>query len=218
LFAQVGGGSFLHNVLNQTAVWPLPVEASGSFDWFAWQMLWIGGLYVGSLVVTQGAAASAFISRPVVVAAASAAFIFFLVWRYRLGGLWIDLGAQSALLDKWHLGALRLLNFAALAIVLAHVLLPLLARIRVHALALMGRASLPVFTVHLLVCLLSLGLIVDDSVPLTLGQEFSVLILAFGSMMLVAWRSAGASGPPVYARQSQSPWSAVGVWKGQSAD
>ena len=64
----------------------------------------------------------------------------------------MDANVYGWLIDKWHLGAGRIINFAAIAIVLVRfggriAALPFMA-----PLALLGQASLEVFCVHILCC------------------------------------------------------------------
>jgi peptidoglycan/LPS O-acetylase OafA/YrhL len=66
--------------------------------------------------------------------------------------------AVNASFDKWHLGPLRLLNLAALVVLVLQHGPALAARMpRPRALELLGRASLPVFSAHLLLVLLALA-------------------------------------------------------------
>lgn len=185
LFAQLGGRAHLHAVACSLSGVKLPLEATGSFDLLAWQLLWVVGLWAGS---RRGSGAR---QRPPLALVGAAALVAcgFLLWRHRVGGIWIDLGVGAALLDKWHLGGLRLLNLAALAVVVSQGLLPALGRLRLGALALLGRASLQAFTAHVVLCLLSLGLLVDDDTPLSTLEEVIVLTFTFAAMLLVAWRS-----------------------------
>ncbi len=185
-FAQVGGRSLLHALLCSVTGLPLPLDAAGAFDQLAWQLLWVLGLWAGA---RRSEAAP--VSR-VVLGVASVVALGFLVWRHRIGGFWIDLGARELWLDKWHLGWLRLINFWALALLVSQGLLPLLRHLRISALSTLGRASLQAFTAHAVLCLLSLGFVVDAATPLSLAEEAVVLSLTFAAMSLAAWR-AGAS-------------------------
>ena len=65
--------------------------------------------------------------------------------------------------------------------------------LHVSVLSLLGRASLQVFCAHLLVCVASLGLIVDDDIPLSFAQEVIVVVLALAAMVFVARRRAVAA-------------------------
>ncbi len=187
LFAQLDGRRLLYDKVSAAVGLPLPLEAFGAFDWFGWQLVWIAGLWLGSRHVRRASVPRAGIrSRlPALIAAATAA-AGFLFWRYH-GGFGLD--PASALVDKWHVGALRILNFAALAYVVNHAVLPYVAMLRLRVLSMLGRASLAVFTTHVPFCVLSRGLLVNDTTPLTTGQEVLVLVLTFGAMLFVAWRA-----------------------------
>lgn len=194
-FAQLGGRAQVHGLFCALTGLNLPLGAMGSFDLMGWQLLWVIGLAVGSRSREQA-------WRPPrgLVHAAAGLFVFFLIWRHGIGGVSIPLGPWVALLDKWHLGFLRLLNFGVLTLVVAEVVIPALARVRVGTLSLLGRASLQAFTAHVVTCLLSLGLVVADDTPLSSIEEVAVLVLTFGGMLLVAWRRAEARPrPPQFA-------------------
>ena len=77
----------------------------------------------------------------------------FLFLRYSPTDQWFNPNVFWWLTDKWHLGAARVINFAALAVVLVRygsrvAMLPFL-----RPLALLGQASIEVFSVHILFCL-----------------------------------------------------------------
>ena len=192
LFAQLGGRRLLYETVVPLTGVHFPMEAGGSFDMFAWQLLWIGGLWVGSR--HHPAAVRAATSPRALAAAAAIAAAFFL-WRHNAAA-WTALGGFYPLVDKWQLGALRLLNFAALALVVTHTVLPLLSWLQLNVFTLLGRASLQVFCAHLIVCVASLALIADDDTPLGLPQEAVSLALMLVVMILVAKRSAAAARAP----------------------
>jgi len=93
------------------------------------------------------------------------AAVFFL-WRHVIGQMPFGSDAAlDALFDKWHLGPLRLLNFAVLALIVVQgrrVLVDLAAH---SSLATMGRTSLVVFSAHLLICLTVLTVVGDAARP-----------------------------------------------------
>jgi hypothetical protein len=127
----------------------------------------------------------------------------FLLWRHGVGSEWRAFEPLAPALDKWDLGILRVLNFAALAILVARLVVPLLAWVHLSVLALLGRASLQVFAAHLVVCVASLGLLVDDDTPLTLFQEILVVGVAVAAMVFVAKRTAArAKARPALSRRS----------------
>lgn len=189
LFAQLGGREMVHAALNHNLGLRIPLEASGSFDLFAWQLLWVLGLWLGSRSVERPIRSTISPWLPAAFGVAA----FFLLWRHGIGGFTLAIAPLAPALDKWSLGILRLLNFAALAVVVSTLVLPLLRWAHVSVLALLGKASLQVFAAHLLLCVASLGLIVDDDRPLTAAQEILVLLVTFAVMVLVARRSAAAA-------------------------
>lgn len=196
---QLGASGWLLTKLLAASGLALPPSALGSFDWLGWQLVWVAGLWFGAGPMRARASRAPTrahpLARGLLIGAFAVTMVFF-IWRHRLAGLGFELSDGSPLLSKWHLGALRVLNFAALAVVVRHTLLPALAIIRLPGLALLGRSSLAVFTTHLPFAFLSKGLIIDEA-PLTLAQQACVLALTFGAMLLVAWYAArgDAQGP-----------------------
>jgi len=96
----------------------------------------------------------------------------------------LQLGASEFLFDKWHLGPLRLLDFAAVATLLVFsqsVLKPLAIR----PLVMMGQSSLQVFCVHLLFCFAGLTLLGNASM-LSGWRQFALLSATFTAMLLTA--------------------------------
>lgn len=185
LWAQLGLKQTLYSGLEEVGWVPVKMGHSGAFDFFAWQFLWVLGVWRGSLRawghVMRGRA-----SR-VLLGGAWALALVFLWARYELP-LFHLLTSHPALLDKWTLGPLRLVNFLALAL-LADKGAPHVYRwLRPRMLVLLGSASLPVFSVHLVLCLLSLALINENEAPLDSLEEIAVLVVTFTSMVLVALR------------------------------
>jgi len=189
LFAQLDGRRLVYGKLTALAGLSVPIDAFGSFDWFAWQLVWIAGLWFGARKVARERTAAAHPRRPLplLLSAAAATAVLFFIMRYH-SGFEIDGVGNSSMFDKWHLGPLRVLNFAALAYLVSHVL-PALGGLRLRVLSMLGRASLAVFTAHVPFCVLSRGLLPDDVTPLNAQQEALVLVLTFGVMLLVAWRT-----------------------------
>jgi hypothetical protein len=126
----------------------------GAFDLLAWQYLWAMGLWIGT-----GGSKGVFkvlTSKMIVIAALLVAAAFFLLrhplWHVQFNGsLWANL------IDKWHLGALRLLNFSSLVILFAVSRTWLARWLTIPPLVLLGKASLEVFCAHLLFCFAALS-------------------------------------------------------------
>jgi hypothetical protein len=127
----------------------------GPFDLFAWQFLWISGLYIGQrFLENRSLLPMPHLLRPLLFLLALA----FLFWR------WISIAdgpgpiTQTWLFDKWHLGPLRLINFAVTASVTA-TFLKYLNRWEkpLRPLLLIGRHMLPVFCSQICLSVLLLG-------------------------------------------------------------
>jgi hypothetical protein len=156
-------GSFSFWAIAQTHVRDLLVHASrdlpfvqlGPFDLLCWQFLWVAGLFVGqrflqgkSLLPAPG------FSRPVFVLLA----IVFLTWRWSSIDGHPDPVTQSWLFDKWHLGPLRLINFAVTASVVATFLKYVYRwEESLRPLSLIGRHMLPVFCCEICLSVLLFG-------------------------------------------------------------
>ena len=194
---QLEAGRGLYNFL-AAAGYPLPREAWSSFDWFAWQLVWIVGLWLGSAAAHSAppALSESFLALShrmrrigtyVLIAAIGAAAMLFCA-RHQIGGVMAGLDLNGPLTSKWHLGPLRLVNFALLGFVAHRLLLPLLQWLRIGALELLGRSSLQVFTAHIPVCILADGLLLDTA-PKAVPLQCALLALTIGVMFLVAWKA-----------------------------
>jgi hypothetical protein len=143
----------------------VPEDSTGAFDTFAWQLLWLVGLALGSIYsdqisgpetqepaqgrkATQSKGIPAGLTKLAMVVA-----LLFLVLRYSPVDHWMDQDVYGWLIDKWHLGPARVINFAAITLVLVRFGQNIAALPIFQPLALLGRASLEVFSVHVLCCL-----------------------------------------------------------------
>ena len=124
------------------------------------------------------------------------------------------------LFDKWHLAPLRLLDFAALLVLVLHFGPRLAIAIRTAFFERLGAASLPVFCAHLAICLLALSIVGDRYQQQGWGTNVALLIGAFAVLYavarftLLAFARAPASArrrPPaeLSSRTGQSPISTV---------
>src|SRR5271165_3840483 len=156
-------GSFSAWIIAQTHVRDMLVTASkdlsfvqlGPFDLFAWQLLWIGGLFIGQRFLENNALLpTPHLLRPLLLCSA----IAFLVWRWTSITSGPDPITQTWLFDKWHLGPLRLINFAVAASVTA-TFLKYLNRWEapLRPFLLIGRHMLPVFCSQICLSVLLIG-------------------------------------------------------------
>jgi hypothetical protein len=172
--------SFSAWIIAQTHIRDLLVNASkdlpfvqlGPFDLLAWQLLWVGGLFIGQRFLENKALLpTAHLLRPLFLFSA----IAFLFWRWISITSGPDPITQTWLFDKWHLGPLRLINFAVAASVTA-TFLKYLNRWEapLRPFLLIGRHMLPVFCSQ--ICL-SVVLIGRTESGLTIEPITSALVI-----------------------------------------
>lgn len=138
----------------------VPVVAEGAFNLFAWQAVWILGLWFGA-TAAAGEMPLHKLPRwayPVSVVVCT----FFLGVRH---GWWgPQLGQQSfgVALDKWQLGWMRVFNIAAYIVVFWWLRKYIAKAISREPLIIFGQASIEVFCWHLFFVFVGLGLVSGD--------------------------------------------------------
>ncbi|MEF7613217.1 OpgC domain-containing protein [Aquincola sp. MAHUQ-54] len=190
--AQFDLGLFVYETASAIAPIPVPFQQTGAFEIWGWQFLWVLGLWMGSAQAdARPDTPPTVFPRWMVHTAIGIALIGF-VWRHVIGQTPFPGQPQLApLLDKWHLGPLRVFNFFALLVLAMHFA-PFLRRHlpRLPVLETLGRASLPVFCAHLVLALLALALVGDAQAP---GRRWwidaLILGLSFPILYGVAWIS-----------------------------
>jgi hypothetical protein len=197
LLAQFGLGEAVYGEMQALTGMPIPYQLAGSFGMFAWQFLWILGLWMGATVsisrVHHEPSFPPFPKWMVVVAVAVA--LALLGWRHLIGQVpfpqyhvsdW-----HNALFDKWHLGPFRIIDFLAILIVTMRFGPGWCDRLpRMKWLEMLGSASLPVFCAQLVVVLLLLA---------TFGEwhpkersnwiDVAILVASFALLTGIAWVS-----------------------------
>jgi hypothetical protein len=151
----------------------VPFREMGAFEIFAWQFLWIFGLWVGWRDATAEDVSLKFPRWLLGIASAIALAAFF--WRHAVGQ--IPFGTHETLnmlFDKWHLAPFRMINFFALLVVTVHFGPRLRDKLRCRFLENLGAASLPVFCAHLVIVLLALAAF-GDYQPLSLWVDAAIV-------------------------------------------
>lgn len=155
--AQFGLREFVHHGLAQVTHLHVPLQATGAFNLFAWQLVWIVGLWFGATSAVEGMPLHK-LPRWTFPLAIAVCGVFFGIRHGWYGPNW---GQQSfgALLDKWQLGSLRVINIAAY-IVLFWWLRKYIAKALNHEpLITFGQASIEVFCAHLFFVFVGLSFI-----------------------------------------------------------
>ena len=159
----------------------IPLHEMGSFDLWAWQFLWITGVWLGVRWAQNDLPIESWAKR-VVIPAGVIAVACFVMRRAIEHGL--QLGASEFLFDKWHLGPVRLLDFTAVAMLLV-VSQAVWKPLAVRPLVMLGQSSLQVFCVHLLCCFAGLTLLGNASM-LSGWQQVALLSGTFAAMLATA--------------------------------
>jgi hypothetical protein len=160
---------------------PIPLNEMGSFDVWAWQFLWILGVWFGVRWAQGNLPVQKWAGRLLVPAIL--VFAVLLPFRYAVGR-GIELGAFEPLFDKWHFGVVRLINFAAVAVLLIRFQ-SILKPLAIRPLVLLGQASLQVFCVHLLFTFAGLTLL-GNATMLSAWQQFALLATTLAAMLVTA--------------------------------
>lgn len=181
LGAQLGLLGAVYGLLVHTVGLRIPLNEMGSFDLWGWQFLWVLGLWFGARWVKDDLPVQDWARRTLIPAAIIAPVL--LVMRYAVGN-GVELGIFEVCFDKWHLGVIRLVNFAAIAALLIHFP-SVLRKLSVRPLVQMGQASLQVFCAHLFFCFAGLTLMGNASM-LSGWEQVMLLAITFSGLWVTA--------------------------------
>jgi hypothetical protein len=194
LLAQFGLRDLVHNWIVHITHLNIPLQETGAFNLFAWQAVWIVGLWIGARSATHE---EVFQKIPGWVAALScAACLFFIGVRWGWLGPHLTQQALGIQLDKWQIGPLRVINLVTFSIVFYWLRKYLLRWVAVEPFLTLGKASLQVFCTHLAFVFVGLTLLVRDvgedvgapSEQLHGFPAIALLVVTFIGLMLVAIR------------------------------
>jgi hypothetical protein len=184
--AQFGLREFLHNFVVHATHLPIPLQETGAFNLFAWQGVWIAGLWLGARSM-EGKMPLARVPG-YAVALCGAVCVFFFEVRHGWLGPHLTQQTLGIRVDKWQIGPLRLINLAAALIVcywLRRYLVRLISR---EPFLTLGKASLQVFCAHVFFVFAALALLYGDIPQLHGFRAYGMLALTFTGLFLVAAR------------------------------
>ena len=189
--AQFGLRAWMYRHFNLLGV-VVPETSTGAFDLYAWQFLWMTGLALGSIYAETLAADAAHppptdtgIPRSILALSAVIASVF-LVLRYSPLDHWMNPDVYNWLVDKWHLGSARVINFSAIAILLVRYGTRIASLWVVKPLASLGQASLEVFSIHVLFCVAGDALSHDPDPSLPIWQQAILLVVTISGLFATA--------------------------------
>lgn len=184
--AQFGLGPAVYQFATGWFDMPLRYRDMGAFEIFAWQLLWVIGLWLGTEHSRPDHEPARFPRWMVRLAIALALFAF--LWRHAVGQ--VPVPGQSPvnlMFDKWHLGPLRLINLLALVVLAMHYAPWLKQHLpRWRFLEVLGKAALPVFCAHLVVALLALAAFGATNPGRPVSVDLLILFVGFYILWVVA--------------------------------
>jgi hypothetical protein len=196
--AQIGLRQATYNLAEHLFKLKIPLNEMGAFDLWAWQLIWMFGLWCGVRWEQDDLPAGKWAKKIWIPAAVVVTTLILLRYALNYG---VDLGRFEPAFDKWHLGVVRLLDFTCVAALLIHFQ-QYLKHLAVRPLIMLGQASLPVFCTHIGFCFLGLAIMKEH--PTVVGWEQVALpVLTFATMYGVAKKVAeGKKRPSIPAQPS----------------
>src|SRR6266404_4049805 len=184
LLAQFGLRQASWQLMNRYLGVQIPLNEMGSFDLWAWQFLWLVGVWVGVCWAKddQGQLPLVRFAQRLTIPALFVVLAL-LAMRYAIGQ-GFELGRYEIDFDKWHLGIVRLINSTALAVLLIRAR-SYVKRLAIKPLVLLGQSSLQVFCTHLLFCFAGLTLL-GNALMLSGWKQFGLLATTLFAMLLTA--------------------------------
>ncbi len=189
LLAQFGLRDIVHGWVVHVTHLRIPLQETGAFNLFAWQAVWVVGMWIGARTATE---TEPFRRVPGWLAATSvAACAFFIGVRYSWLGPHLTPQKLVFELDKWQIGPLRVVNLIAFAIFFYWLRKFALKLVGIEPFLTLGKASLRVFCAHIFFVFVGLALLYGDFNADGLDQlhgmtAITLLIVTFVALFLVA--------------------------------
>jgi hypothetical protein len=160
LLAQFGLRDVVHSWIVHVTHLPIPLQETGAFNLFAWQAMWVVGLWLGARSAT---ATNPFFKIPGWAAAtAGIVCIFFIGVRFQWLGPHLTPQALGVKLDKWQIGPLRVLNLMAFTVFVYWARKLVLRAVAIEPFLTLGKASLRVFCAHIVFVFAGLTMLYGD--------------------------------------------------------
>jgi hypothetical protein len=186
LLAQFGLRDYVHNFVVHITGLHIPLQETGAFNLFAWQAVWLTGLWLGA-ELAHGKVPLGRLPRWVTYASA-AVCVFFVGIRYSWLGPHLTPQSLGLKLDKWQIGPLRVLNLIAFTIVFYGLRKYIARAVSREPLLTLGKASLQVFCAHVFFVFVGLALLYGEVTQLRGWTALALLIITFLSLTVVATR------------------------------
>lgn len=184
VLAQFGLRTFVHNVIVRATHLPIPLQETGAFNLFAWQGVWIAGLWLGARSATG---AMPLRRVPGWVAATSCTVcLFFIGIRHGWLGPHLTQEALGIELDKWQIGPLRAINLVTFTIAGYWLRKYVIKVVQREPFLTLGKASLEVFCAHVFFVFAGLALLYGAVEQLQGLTAIVLVVVTFVALVLVA--------------------------------
>jgi len=184
--AQFGLRELVHNVVVDVTHLHIPLQETGAFNLFAWQGVWVVGLWLGAKSM-EGEIPLAKIPG-FAVAMCGAICTFFFEVRHGWLGRHLTQESLGIQVDKWTIGPMRLINLAACLVVCYWLRRYVVRVISREPFLTLGKASLQVYCAHVFFVFAGLALLYGDIPELHGFRAYGMLVLTFTGLFLVAAR------------------------------
>ena len=194
--AQFGLREYVHGLIVSLTHLNIPLQETGSFNLFAWQAVWVAGLWLGACSAIQD---DPFRRIPEwLTAFACAVCIFFVGVRWNWWGPLLSQKSLGMLLDKWQIGSLRMLNLVSFSVVVYWLRNGLMSLFAIEPFLTLGKASLRVFCAHIAFVFVGLAFLVrnvgqdNDTIEILSGWPGAILVAV---TLMVLFLVAAVKGP-----------------------
>ncbi|MGA8109772.1 MAG: OpgC domain-containing protein [Acidobacteriaceae bacterium] len=203
LLAQFGLRDIVHNWVVHVTHLRIPLQETGAFNLFAWQAVWVVGLWFGSR--------SAHHDIPLnriprwAVALCAAVCIFFIAVRHGWMGPHLNDQSLGLLVDKWQIGAVRVVNLFSFVIVAWWLRKYVALAVAREPFLTLGKASLQVFCAHLFFVFGGLFLLYGEMEQLRGITAIGLIAVTFVCLFLVAANEARKKRARRHALEATAP-------------
>jgi len=186
LLAQFGLRVWVHAAVVRLTHLQIPLQETGAFNLFAWQLVWTSGLALGALSA-QGPLPLARLPRFVFPLSAIVCLVFIGI-RHDWLGRYLTAENLVFAVDKWQIGPLRLVNLVAFGCVLYWSRKLVIRIVLREPFLTLGKASLEVFCAHIVFVFVGLALLYGEVEQLH-GLVAALLVaFTFTGLILIALR------------------------------
>jgi hypothetical protein len=186
LLAQFGLRTWVHSVVVHATGLHIPLQETGAFNLFSWQLIWVLALWLGAKSA-QGANPLSLLPSWV-FSCSWAVCLFFVGVRHDWLGPHLTQDALGIALDKWQIGPLRVLNLIAFSCAIYGARKVLTKIVLVEPFLTLGKASLEVFCAHVFFVFVGLALLYGEVTELHGRVAIVLLTVTFTALILVAAR------------------------------